>query len=160
MILGVISDTHGHTINTLDALRLFDTFDVEAMIHCGDIGSTAIPRLFQTCPCHFVLGNVDSDGAEMEAAIREAGHTAHGRFGQLTLEGVRLAFLHGDDTRLFQREISAGNWDLICSGHTHKANVHRHQQTLLLNPGAVYRANPHSVAVVTLPELEVEFLRF
>ncbi|MGH8164977.1 MAG: metallophosphoesterase family protein, partial [Rhodanobacteraceae bacterium] len=39
MRIGVVSDTHGHALNALDAVRLLESLDVELVIHCGDIGS-------------------------------------------------------------------------------------------------------------------------
>jgi putative phosphoesterase len=159
MLLGVISDTHGHARNTLDGLRLFGTFGVEQILHCGDIGSPIIPKLFSV-PTHFVFGNVDQDEEELRQAIQEAGHHCLGRFGSLELEGVSIAVIHGDDVAKWTATVNANVWDLVCSGHTHRRESRRIQKTLLLNPGAVYRATPHSVAIVDLPKLEVQFLEF
>ncbi|HEX5470621.1 MAG TPA: metallophosphoesterase family protein, partial [Lacipirellulaceae bacterium] len=39
-------------------------------------------------------------------------------------------------------------------GHTHVAAIDRHGETIVLNPGAIYRASPHRVAVVELPAVE------
>jgi predicted phosphodiesterase len=44
---------------------------------------------------------------------------------------------------------------LVCFGHTHVAEQQRRGATLVLNPGAVYRARRHSIAIVKLPELDV-----
>jgi putative phosphoesterase len=105
MQLGVVSDTHGHVPNTRAAVQMLEQFDVEAVLHCGDIGSTAIVPLFAHWPTHFVFGNVDQGTAahELEQAIRAAGQTCHGRFGSLELGGVRIALLHGDDGRLLDK---------------------------------------------------------
>jgi predicted phosphodiesterase len=43
---------------------------------------------------------------------------------------------------------------LVCYGHTHVAAIEQRGPTLVVNPGALYRANPHSLAVIDLPELE------
>jgi predicted phosphodiesterase len=43
----------------------------------------------------------------------------------------------------------------VCYGHTHKAEFHRVGKTLVLNPGALHRATPHSLAVVDLDTLDV-----
>lgn len=155
MLLGVVSDTHGQVQFARQAVRMLESCDVQAVIHCGDIGSVEIVPLFQRWPTHFVLGNVDHDATGFERAITEAGQTFHGRFGSLLLENVRIAFLHSDDAPLFRQTISGGQYDLVCYGHTHVAKAHRQGQTLVLNPGALYRANPHSIAVVQLPGLEV-----
>jgi putative phosphoesterase len=130
------------------------------LIHCGDIGSPAVVELLSEWPAHFVLGNVDQDVAELQAAIASTGQTFHERFGTLDLEGKRIAFLHGDDSRRWQATVNDGQFDLVCYGHTHQAELKRMNSTLILNPGAVFRANPRSVAVVDLPGLEIEFLKW
>jgi uncharacterized protein len=154
MRIGVISDTHGHTTNTLAAVRMLELLDVEAVLHAGDIGSPTIPKLLAAWPTHFVLGNCDHDGDELRAAIEQAGLTCHGRFGDFALDGRRIALMHSDDAGLFRRVCTSGEYDLVCYGHTHSAEQHREGKTLILNPGALYRANPHSLAIVELEPLE------
>jgi putative phosphoesterase len=154
MRIGVISDTHGHVLNTLAAVRLLSSLEVEAVLHCGDIGTTEIPRLLRQWPTHFVLGNCDYDEVVLRAAIEQAGLVSHGRFGDVELGGRRIALIHSDDLRLFQRVCTSGEYDLVCYGHTHRAEQHQQGKTLILNPGALYRATPHSLAVVDLDELE------
>ncbi|HQU43146.1 MAG: YfcE family phosphodiesterase [Planctomycetia bacterium 21-64-5] len=154
MRIGVVSDTHGHVPYTLDAVRMLESLNVELVIHCGDIGSPDIVPLFAAWPTHFVFGNVDHDGHALEAAIRSAGKQCHGRFGMLELAGRRVAFLHGDDTALLRQTTASGEWDLVCHGHTHIARREQQGRTWVLNPGALYRATPHSLAYVELPSLE------
>lgn len=154
MRIGVVSDTHGHVPYTLEAVRMLESLDVELVIHCGDIGSTQIVELFAAWPTHFVFGNVDHDYQLLEEAIRQAGQTCYGRFGELELVGKKIAFLHGDDTALLRQTITLGERALVCHGHTHIARNERQGPTLVLNPGALYRATPHSIAVVELPSVE------
>jgi putative phosphoesterase len=158
MRLGIISDTHGHTENTRPAIRMFESFDVRTVLHCGDIGSMAVVELFAKWPTHFVFGNCDADTEEFAAAIRQAGQTCHGLFGDLTFDGVRVALLHSHDGRRFRQTIQSGDYQLVCYGHTHLAAVERRGTTVLLNPGAIYRANPHSVAIVDLPAVEASIV--
>jgi uncharacterized protein len=158
MLLGVVSDTHGHVEYTREAVRMLEGFNPAAVIHCGDIGSPEIVPLFAAWPTHFVLGNVDEGGDEIEQAIAAAGQSNHGLFGSLTLGGRRIAFLHGHDTQRLRETIASGAWDLVCSGHTHRRDVRRQKQTVVLNPGALYRATPHSLAIVDLETLDVTSL--
>lgn len=153
MRIGIVSDTHGHVPNTLDAVRMLQSLDVELVIHCGDIGSAEIVGLFARWPTHFVFGNVDDDRRGLEAAIKAAGKTCHGRFGSLEIAGKKVAFLHGDDTALLRQTSTSGDWDLVCHGHTHVAGQTHTGHTLVLNPGALYRATPHTLAYVELPSL-------
>ena len=159
MLFGIISDTHGHVRNTTEGLQLLAARGVERILHCGAIGSSAIPGLFST-PTHFVFGNVDHDVVELRLAIANAGHTCHERFGELTFAGVKIALLHGDDSRRFETTAKAGVWDLVCYGHTHRRESRYAGKTLLLNPGAVFRATPHTVATIELERRAVEFLEF
>jgi putative phosphoesterase len=155
MLLGIVSDTHGHLANTRDAIRVLESLEVSTVLHCGDIGSCDVIPLFAAWPTHYVLGNVDYNAAELAAAIKRQGHFLHERFGSLRLHGREIAFLHGDDMRRLRDTIDSGEWDLVCCGHTHVAKVQRTGDTLVVNPGAVYRARPHSLAVVDLTTLDV-----
>lgn len=155
MIVGIVSDTHGHLEFTHPAVRMLASFAVEQVLHCGDIGTPAIVDCFEAWPTHFVLGNCDSDDARWRQVIEGAGQTFHGRFGELELAGRRIALLHGDDGRKFQDTIASGQFDLVCYGHTHLAEQHRAGKTLVLNPGALFRANPHSLAIADLRTMEV-----
>ena len=159
MILGVVSDTHGQVEFAREAVRALEPFSPDLLIHCGDIGSPAIPAVFDQWETHYVFGNVDYDTLRLEAAIRAAGGTCHGQFGELDLAGRRVAFLHSHDGQRFRAACLANEWDLICYGHTHVAERHRQGKTLVLNPGALYRASPHTSAVVELPDLEVHEIK-
>jgi putative phosphoesterase len=152
MKIGVVSDTHGHVPYARDAVRMLESLDIELVIHCGDIGSPEIVELFAAWPTHFVFGNVD-DPRRLGGAIGAAGQTGHGRFGSLELAGRKIAFLHGDDTALLRQTSTSGKYDLVCHGHTHIARQAQEGRTLILNPGALYRATPHSIAFVELPAL-------
>jgi putative phosphoesterase len=133
---------------------VLESLEVEVVIHCGDIGTASIVRLFALWPTHFVLGNVD-DARTLPEVIREAGQTCHGRFGTIELERKKIAFLHGDDTRLLQTTIQSGTWDLVCHGHTHRAESSQRNSTIVLNPGALVRTTRPSLAAVRLPSLDV-----
>ncbi len=153
MHIAVVSDTHGHVGSTEAAVRLLGRKKVAAVVHCGDIGSPSIVPLFAAWPTHFVFGNVDHNEGALARAIAEAGQVCHGRFGRVDLAGRRIALLHSDDRDLFADTVNSGEWDLVCYGHTHVAEQHRVGRTLVLNPGALFRATPHTLAIVDLATL-------
>lgn len=153
MRIGVVSDTHGHVEYAKLAVSKLKELDVEQVLHCGDIGTTAIVRLFEQWPTHFVFGNVDHEEDVLRRAIEAAGQTCHGRFGAIELAGKKIALVHGDDAKAFRDAALNGLYDLVCYGHTHVAKQDMVEKTLVLNPGALYRANPHSFAVVELPQV-------
>jgi putative phosphoesterase len=156
MKIGVLSDTHGEiraTSRALDALR---RAGVDALIHCGDVGTEIVP-LFQGLTVHFVPGNVD-DPEALREAIAEPAHTLHEPLGILETDGRRIAFLHGDDTKLLRHLIYSGSWDLVCHGHTHAFAKSQEGRTAVLNPGAISRTSEPSVAIVDLPSMEIRQL--
>ena len=125
------------------------------MIHCGDIGSPEIVGLFGRWPTHFVLGNVDTPAQPLRAAIEAAGQTCHGRFGALEAGGRanRLPArrrLRGYCTR--RSPAASTTWCATATPMSPSSTTSG--RTLVLNPGALYRAQPHSLAIVRLPELE------
>ncbi len=158
MRIGIVSDTHGHVTNTLSAISMLDSLEVERVLHCGDIGTPEIPAYFKLWPTDFVFGNCDIAREELTAAIRAAKKTCHGVFGDLRIADTRIALLHSDDHRKFQEVIASGTYDLVCYGHTHVAKIEQMGQTTVLNPGALYRANPHSLAIVDLDTMHAEIV--
>lgn len=159
MRLGVVSDSHGHVDHVRPAIRMLESLEVDRVLHCGDVGSMAVVEMFAPWPTDFVFGNCDDDRAEFAASIAAAGQTCHGAFGDLEIAGKRVALLHSDDRRRFQETIRSGEYDLVCYGHTHVAACERIGDTIILNPGALYRANPHSIAVVEFPTVDATIIR-
>src|SRR5690242_20030015 len=101
MLIGVVSDTHGHVEYARQAARMLESLEVSEVLHCGDIGSPTIPGVFSDWPTHYVFGNVDWDEKPLREAIAAAGGTCHGRFGTLERAGKKIALLHSDDAGRF-----------------------------------------------------------
>lgn len=158
MRLGIVSDTHGHVGNARAAVAQLHDEQVDIVIHCGDIGSVQVVPLFRAWPTHFVLGNVDADEGALAGAIAAAGLTFHVRRAELALEGRRIAVLHGDDAVALRAAIEGQQYDLVCCGHTHRPELRQEGRTRVLNPGALYRASPRTLAIVDWPSGDVRFL--
>ena len=158
MLIGIISDTHGDIYGCRAAVRVFESYGVDQVLHCGDIGAPEIVDLFAAWPAHFVYGNVDSP-KYLGNTIAQAGQTCHDFFGSIHLEDRSIALLHGNDARLLDRSIKSGDWDIVCHGHTHAARHTTIGKTLVVNPGAIARTMYPSVAVIDLDSLEATPLR-
>lgn len=159
MLLGVMSDTHGNAVRAQAALRMIESLGARTVLHCGDIGSLEIPKLFDGFTAHFVAGNVDGHHEMYAREIESLGHHWHGFFGDLTFDDKRVALLHGDDTKRLQQTIASGLYDLVCHGHTHVADIRQTgEKTTVLNPGALYRTSRYSCAVVDFDPFAVHLL--
>jgi len=156
MKIGIISDTHDHHAAITSALSAFAARGVELLIHCGDIQSPETVRLFQPIPTHFVLGNCDWRVDEFPGAIRDIGGVYYDRYGELELEGMRLAWTHSHDMQLFLDLEFGDRFDYLFYGHTHKAEQRRRGRTLVVNPGAMVRVRQRTCVVLELPSGEIE----
>src|SRR5262249_22297756 len=143
---------------TRPAVRMLESMEIDAVLHCGDIGSMDVVNLFKSWPAHFVFGNCDENTKAFAAAIEKAGQTCHGLFGDLEFDGIKVALLHSHERRRFLDAIDGGKYGLVCYGHTHVAAIDRRGTTVVLNPGAIYRASPHSIGVVDLPVVEATII--
>lgn len=151
MKIGIISDTHGNLSAVQCAVRLFQQKKVGAIFLCGDIGSVdVLSVLAGDAPLHAVLGNVDMYSADWRFFPENVSVSLHGRFGDIALEGRRIALLHGDDKRRFYETVSSGEYDLVFSGHTHMVHDYTEEKTRCINPGSAGRGNPNTCAILDL----------
>ena len=141
MKIGIISDTHGNISATSRAAEIFKQQNVSAVFHCGDIGSFDVLSTLAGAemPVHAVLGNVDSYSSDLKFFPTGIGVQLYGRFGEVALNGLRIALLHSDDRHHFSRIISSGAYDLVLSGHSHEVHDYMEGKTRCLNPGSAGR---------------------
>ena len=151
MRIGIVSDTHSRHETIEKTLRLLREHEVTCALHCGDIEDVETVRLFAALPTHFVFGNCDDDRAALRETMAECGATIQEPFGHVELEGVKIAFIHGDDKRLLRDVEHSGHFDFLFYGHTHHAEEHRTGATRVINPGALHRARPKTFVVLDLP---------
>ncbi|MBC8206936.1 MAG: metallophosphoesterase family protein [Kiritimatiellaeota bacterium] len=108
MKVGILSDTHGQVDLALSAAREFIFRDIDVVLHCGDIGSemvlTEMASIFQTLeiPVYAVLGNCDAPW-DWDFYPEDIGVKILGRFGEIELAGKKIAMLHSDDEKAFDR---------------------------------------------------------
>jgi len=155
MRIAILSDTHSRLTTVERAVALVRSHGVTTVLHCGDIEDPSAVPPFVGLDAHFVYGNCDGDREGLRRAIADAGLRLHEPFGHLELEGVSLAFTHGDDGRLL-RELENSDFDFVFYGHTHVAREHRTGTTRVINPGALHRARPKTFLLLDLSTRETE----
>jgi hypothetical protein len=152
MLIGVISDTHDNVAAVERAVDAFEERGADVLVHCGDYVAPPVLPSFSGHEVHGVLGNNDGELDGLEAGFRALGDDSrlHGRFAELTFDGVDLAVLHGEDLTRVEDLAATGDYDLVCYGHHHEAEVRDADGTVVLNPGAHFPTVPaehRSVAV-------------
>lgn len=147
MILGILSDSHGDVHATQRAIELLRESGATRFIHCGDLCGTGVLDALAGLDCYFVWGNCDHPDAAMNKYVRDIGLPVPN--GRLTLyiAGKSIAAFHGHEEE-FHAAAGSDHFDYILYGHTHRYADTRIGRTRLINPGALYRARPHTVATL------------
>ena len=159
MRIGILSDTHDELERTRVAVRMLQDAGAEALIHCGDLASPPIVRACAVLPFWFVFGNHDSDTVPIlrQAAI-ESGANCLGWGGIVELAGKRFGVTHGHMTTDVRR-VLAEQPDYLLSGHSHIPNDTVVGTVRRINPGALHRADPFTVAILDVQTGDLTFLR-
>ena len=164
MKIGILSDTHGNLSTTESAAQLFAEADVEAVLHCGDIGGNevlielAIVLYPLGIPIYAVLGNVDGSFRDWKFISTLAGVQRMGRFGEVKFDGKRIAFLHSDDQLRFQEAVFSEQYDFVFTGHSHAVHDHTIKNTRCINPGTAGMGSPNTCAILDLTSGELTIL--
>jgi uncharacterized protein len=156
MKIAVLSDSHGRLQTVARALKVVAERGITTILHCGDLDDAPTAAMLPA-GTHVVLGNCDTDRAEIEAALQEAGCVSHGDWGHLDLADKSIAMTHGHLSVMRDLEASDA-FDYLFYGHTHVRAERRTGRTRVINPGALHRANPKGFLIVDLTTGTTEFV--
>jgi putative phosphoesterase len=139
------------------AVALFDRLGVELLIHCGDVGDIDVFDELAGRPCRFVWGNMDSPAGPVRAYLQTLGIPVPSKGGTaFEADGKWFMVFHGHEPE-FGQAIQRGDADYIFHGHTHDACDERVNGVRVINPGALHRASPKTVATLDTARDEVRF---
>jgi hypothetical protein len=160
MKIGLLSDTHGQVRRMKAALDVFAARGVQAIVHCGDLGSAAcVEMLAGVAPAYAVAGNMDRHVEDLEAAARHSGASFAWEVVEVPLDdGRRLVATHGSDERVLGGLIAGQQFPYVCHGHSHRPRDQRVGCARIINPGALHRARPHTIAVLDTTADTVEHI--
>lgn len=173
--IGLLSDSHGRAATTRRAVEALLAVGAEVLIHLGDVGSLeVIDELIPVPPengpaigVRVVFGNVDWDRTAMARYAKDVGVTVDDPVGTLELPLAagsapsigprRLIFLHGDDAAAMTAALESRP-AYLCHGHSHHPRDERSGATRLINPGALFRAQSYTVALLDTDTDTLTFL--
>ncbi len=149
MKVGILSDTHDQVARTATAVALLVDAGAEALIHCGDIAVPQVVYEVAARPSYFVFGNCDDDLDGLRLAIASVGGTCLEHGGVIAFGERKIAVTHGHLEREIHR-LEGLKPDYLLSGHTHCRADFRRGTIRWINPGALHRAKPWTVALLDL----------
>lgn len=159
MLVGILSDSHGHFRRVASAVALFERHGAGHIIHCGDVGGTSVFDEFIGRPFTFVWGNTDQAERGLLAYLESTGIAVPEAVPtRIELDGKRFAVFHGHE-RAFGADPTRLGVDYILHGHTHAQRDERIGPVRIINPGALVRARAHTVATLDTATDELIFHR-
>lgn len=150
---GLLSDSHGQATRTNRAAGLLIDSGAEVLLHMGDIGGAdvldalAVAGKARGVELRVVFGNVDWNAKALTQHAQGLGIIVDHPMGWLQPIGGDLVYLHGDNADN-ERTAMAAEVRYLCHGHTHLQCDHRVGSTRVINPGALHRAQVHTVALL------------
>jgi putative phosphoesterase len=186
MKIGLISDVHATPAPVQEALEIFVREGVETVLCGGDIagyGRRLEPTvdLLVESGCLSVLGNHDQWWLEhsdtvpvgpvadyfrslpkvVELSFEDRNiYMVHASPPQSLMNGIKLldenSVLMPEQVDSWADALKGLKMDVLVVGHTHQVFAERLGDVLVVNPGST-RFN-HTCAILTLPEMSVEFL--
>lgn len=162
--IGLLSDSHGRDETTRHAVSLLLRHGAQWLIHLGDLGT---PRVIdalviegdpsgQPASCRLVFGNTDGQIETLGRYASELGIIVDHPAGRVEVDGRILVFTHGHDQRIMAEAVS-DEVAYLCYGHSHQPRDERIGKTRLINPGALFRARRHTVAMLDTAADQVIF---
>ena len=148
--LGIISDSHGRTARTRQALHLLLARGAERIIHLGDVESEAILDLLVGHDATVVFGNCDDEHSLSRYAQALGIRVVHpGAIIEIKPSAVDLSArdVSAGLARSIRIGVTHGHLEHEVSrlGHTHEIRDEQVGCTRVMNPGALHRAARYTV---------------
>ncbi len=157
MIIGILADSHGDAEMTARAVELLERRGAEKLLHCGDLCSESVLDELAGHDCTFVWGNCDQPDDSLRHYAAALGLTLPQWPIRIEVDGKRIGLCHGHEHGFITARREAG-LDYLFHGHTHSPSDYRENGCRIINPGALYRAEPLTVALLDLATDELTFL--
>ncbi len=157
MLVGVISDTHDNVDRIGQAVSVFNERRVALVVHAGDFTSPFSLKPFEKLKADFVGIYGNNDGDRLLLRDRSKGKI-HRQPHKFTFSGKRIVVMHEPD--LVDDLAASGHFDLIVYGHTHRAEIERINNTLMVNPGEAghWLYGKATIAIVDTDKMEGEII--
>ena len=159
MKIGIISDSHDHHQNVLEAIRIFNERNVDYILHAGDMVSPFTARAFADVKGGkfiAVFGNCDGEKLFLKSSIEDFGGEIHEHLYTGVIGGKQIFMTHIPTT--LDEVVGSGKYNLVIYGHTHKQDIRKVGNTLVINPGEAtdWITGKSAVVILELDDMSVE----
>lgn len=158
-MIGIMSDSHDNLDAIRKAVKLFNSKDLDIVIHAGDLISPFTATEFQKLDPELVAvyGNNDGEREGLKSAFKDTCLLED--FKEISVEGWKFSIIHGTNPAIVDSLRKSGNYDVVIRGHTHKLEV-LNGNTMLINPGELcgYVSSKQTVVLLNTDDLSFEVI--
>jgi len=158
-MIGVMSDSHDNVDAIKKAVRFFNEAQCELVLHAGDfIAPFAARELGHlSCPVKAVFGNCDGEKVGLKKVFVSLGE----------IDEEPVVFTYAQRIILLthtqfanEKYIRSGKYAAVIYGHTHKPDVKKKNNILVVNPGETggWLTGKNTVALLDPARLEAEIV--
>lgn len=158
MKIGVIADTHDNVPMVHKAVAVFNAEGCDLVMHAGDycapFALTPLSKL--KCKWIGVFGN--NDGDKKALAMKSDGMIVDHPY-RYDLSNARVIITHElEDVEDLQEKIEKGECHILIYAHTHKTDIRKVKDALIVNPGECcgWLYGKSTVAIIDLEAMEAK----
>lgn len=157
-MIGIISDTHENEEAIRKAVEIFKHVNVDFVVHCGDIISPPMLEHFKELKMILVFGNNDGERDGLNNKAKELGFEEITDEKKLAFKSKLFFVYHGTKKEILDSAIKSNKYDYVLTGHTHIKRDEKIGKTRVINPGALFRIYPYTVALLDVSKDRVGFV--
>lgn len=157
-MIGIISDTHENEEAIKKAVKIFKEKDVDFAVHCGDIVCPPMLEHFKGLKMKFVYGNNDGERTGLNNKSRELGWEGVSDEKEFEYKSKKFYVYHGTNKEKLDAAIKSNKYDYVLTGHTHIKRDERAEKTRVINPGALFRIHPYTIALLDAEKDRLDFV--
>src|SRR3989344_5428931 len=158
-MIGIISDTHENEEAIKKAVEIFREKSVDFVVHCGDIISPPVLEHFKGLKMKFVFGNNDGERNGLINKCREFGFDEIKDGLEFEHKGREFCVYHGTNKEKLDNAIKSNKYNYVLTGHTHIKRDEKTGKTRVINPGALFRIYPYTIALLDVEKDKLEFVK-
>ena len=155
MKIGIISDTHDNLSNVEKALEILKQHNTEKIIFAGDLVSPFVINIFKKFNQKVigVFGNNEGEKVFIKQKFSEIGEIFDGAT-TFQLDNKKFFLTHYDHIAI--PLFGHSDFDYIIYGHTHKIDIQKNQNQMLINPGECCGLLTGKASIVILDTVQNE----
>ncbi|MEW6456535.1 MAG: metallophosphoesterase [Acidobacteriota bacterium] len=159
MKIGIISDTHDHREYAKKTVDIFNNENCSLIIHSGDFVAPFIINDLMNlkCPMIGVFGNNDGERKGLKSSISLIGEVWEAPL-RFSINEINFLILH--EPVEIDKLIEEGKNRIIIYGHTHRKDLRKEKNVLIINPGEAggWLYGSSSIAILNLEHMSVDFI--